>query len=310
MILTKKQNTDQEHAVSAESLRRFQDYTDAIVHVRGVISDTLNVFPDILLDRAAFETPEITGRVVDVSGEGINGIRVELDLASTTDDAEDYVTTTATINDSVGTYRFPNVSWRDEAPDSASADTESATVTIDDPDYESATSLQLLITSDQAVEAADSIVVTRKPRLDFSVTVQGRCINRYTSSQGVDENAAPGIEVTATYKTEDGTLHTLYDQTDAGGGFSFFIQWTDDSPKDFDGFTDALDDESIPEGEDGLFLQIQYDPPFDIDNGTTPPTVNDIIGANASVWDSDDFLLKSWINPNVLPDAVVTTALP
>ena len=148
-----------------------KDYTDAIVHIRGVISDTLNVFPDILLDRAAFETPEITGRVVNVSGEGVNGIRTELDLASTSDDTEDYVTTTATIDGSPGTYRFPNVSWRDEAPDSSSADTESATVTVDDPDYTSASALQLLITSDQAVEAADDMVVARKPRSDFSVTV-------------------------------------------------------------------------------------------------------------------------------------------
>lgn len=278
------------------------DYTDAIAHVRGVISDTVNVVPDILLVRATFETPEITGRLVDVAGEGVNGIRLELDLASTTDEAEDYVTTTATIDGNPGTYRFQNVSWRDEAPDSPSADTESATVIIDDPDYESAAPLQLLVTSDQAVEAADTIVVTRKARSDFSVTLQGRCINRYTSSSGVEENPAPGVEVTVTYKTQDDTLHTLYDQTDGTGSFSFFIQWTDDSSGDFDGPSpDGADDSSIPEGEDGLYVQIQYDTPF---NG------EDVIGGDANAYDGNDFLLKSWIDPNVLPDAVVTTAFP
>ena len=285
-----------------------EDYTDSITHVRGVISDTVNVVPDILLERATFETPEITGRIVNISGEGVNGIRVELDLASTTDDTEDYVTTTATFDGNVGTYRFQNVTWRDEAPDSPSADTENATVTVDDPDYASASTLALLITSDQAVEAADDMVVTRKPRTEFSVNLQGRCINRYTvASQGVDENPAPGIEVMVTYKTEDGTLHTLYDQTDGTGSFSVFIQWTDTDPRDFDGPPPAgTTDTSIPEGEDGLFVQIQFDAPFD----TITALGGDIVGGNANVFEADDFLLKSWIDPNILPDNVVNTAVP
>ena len=36
----------------------------------------------------------------------------------------------------------------------------------------------------------------------------------------------------------------------------------------------------------------------------------DIIGGDANAYDGNAFLLKSWIDPNVLPNAVVTTALP
>lgn len=272
-----------------------EDYSSSVVHVQGVISDTLNLVPDIVLDRASFSTPEATGRIVDVSGDGINGVRLILDLASTTENAEDYVTTTTTsLEGTTGQYSFPNVTWRDEAPDSAASDTETATIIVDDPDWVSALSMQVTLTSGQISSMPEDIVATRKPRTDFSITLRGRCINR-TPAPDIQDLPAQGVEVTLTYRTQDGTLHTLYDQSDVGGNYSFLVQWTDDSPGDFDGPVDGSDDASIPEGEDGLYIQAQFNPAM-----TTP----DIDGGDPATFDASDFLLKSWLSPNYLPDAV------
>ena len=84
--------------------------------------------------RATFSSQTVTGRVIDVGGDGINGVRMVLDLQSTPDDAEDYITTTATVNGDDGVYEFDNVTWRDETPDSPAADTESGVVSVDDDD--------------------------------------------------------------------------------------------------------------------------------------------------------------------------------
>jgi hypothetical protein len=288
-----------------------EDYTDAIVHVQGILSDTVNVVPDIPVDRATFETPELTGRVVDVSGDGVNGVRVVLDLASTADDEEDYITTTATIDGTAGTFRFANVTWRDEEPDSEVSDTESATVTIDDPDYESTSTLSVLLTSGQDSEAASEMSVTRSPRTEFAIQVSGRCVSRVVLGTGENQDTpVRGVDVTLTYLDEAGAVHTLLDQSDANGAFSFYIQWTDTSPRDFDTGTagtavpDAADDATVPEGEDGLYIQIQYaDTDSNVANEDFPD--HDITGANTALYDSADFALKSWINPNYLPDAVI-----
>ncbi|MBT3272837.1 MAG: hypothetical protein HN368_06765 [Spirochaetales bacterium] len=285
------------------------DYADAIIHVQGLLSATLNVIPDIQLERATFSIPELTGRIIDVGGEGVNGVRVVLDLASTTDDAEDYITTTGTIDGAVGTYRFTNITWRDEAPDSAAADTESVTLIVDDQDYDSATMLTTLLASDQNAEFTTDIVVIRQPRTEFTANIQGQCINRYISSTEVQEIPEQGVEVTLTFMDQDGiTLHTLFDQTDVTGGFAFFVQWTDDNPRNFDGsVSTAVEDLSIPEGEDGLYVQIQFAAPFN--DPALPEDSLDIDGGDDALFDSADFALKSWINPNYLPDAVIETTL-
>lgn len=284
------------------------DYTEDIVHVQGIISETVNLMPDILLDRASFECPELTGEVIDVAGAGVNGVRIELDLASTTDDEVDYVTTTATIDGVDGTYRFQNIRWRDEDPDSAAADTETATVTVDDNEYDSTDQPTVLLASDQEIAVQEIITVTREPRIEFETTVQGRCIDRYITTNDVQDIGARGVEVTLTYVDDDGA-HTLYDQTDAAGAFAFFVQWTDSAPRNYDGTaTDDTDDPTVPEGEDGLYVQIQYGPPFDTVSlaAMVPAQASlDITGGDSGVFDSTDFALKTWINPNYLPDAVI-----
>jgi hypothetical protein len=272
-----------------------EDYLEKTTRVSGILSDTINLVPDILLDRATFSTPQLRGRVLNVSGEGVNGVRMVLDLSSTTDEAEDYITTTGFYEEEPGYYLFQDVTWRDETPDSDAADTENGSVLVDDPDYQSGGSLSVILTSGQDSEAAEDIVVTRKPRTQFSTTVIGRCIRRYINVDGDPVDIpAQGIEVAAFY-TDDNGSHTLYDQTDATGSFSMLLQWSDADPED-----DT--DPTIPEGEDVLYVEFDYDP-----DNLSSYTFTDIVGATTGTIEDDEFRLKSWLNPNYLPDAVDDT---
>ena len=178
-----------------------------------------------------------------------------------------------------------------------------------DPPKESFTMLTTLLASDQNAEFTTDIVVIRQPRTEFTANIQGQCINRYISSTEVQEIPEQGVEVTLTFMDQDGiTLHTLFDQTDVTGGFAFFVQWTDDNPRNFDGsVSTAVEDLSIPEGEDGLYVQIQFAAPFN--DPALPEDSLDIDGGDDALFDSADFALKSWINPNYLPDAVIETTL-
>ena len=61
---------------------------------------------------------------------------------------------------------------------------------------------------------------------------------------------------------------------------------------------------SIPDGEDGIYVQLFFDPPFNI------ATIGgDIDGGDPAVFDGQDFALKSWKTPNYLPDTVIETTL-
>ena len=280
------------------------DYIETTRLVQGILSETVNVVPDVYLTRASFSSPEVSGVIIDVGGNGVNGVRTVLDLESTVDDQEDYVTVTATVDGVDGVFQFEDVRWRDESPDSPSADTENAVISVADADYETDDIVPVIITSDQASRVTTEVVVTRQPRIIFSGNLYGRCIRRYLSSQDVQEIPAQGIEVTLTYIDEMGE-HLLYDYTDASGTFAFFVQWIDSVPGNFDG-TAAVDtlDPTIPDGEDGIFAQVFFDPPFDV-----ATYGGDIDGGDPLTFDDQDFALKSWINPNYLPDTVLETSL-
>lgn len=286
------------------------DYADEIARMQGILSDTVNTVPDILLQRDSFSVPQLTGTIVDVNGEGINNVRVVLDLASTDADP-DYITTTAFIGGADGTYQFNDVTWRDDEPDSASSDTEDAVIYVGDATYETDASgiVAIVLTSDQEVDVDTPIVATRIDTTEFSVAVTGRCLNRFIGADSVQLIPVQGVGVTLTYKYSEGgaaaTLHTLYDQTDGNGAFTFLIQWEDLNPGNFDGETDVTAaDDSIPSGEDGLYIQIQYDDSLS-DGITVLPGDFDIDGGDPAVFDVNDFALKSWINPNYVPDAVL-----
>ncbi|MCD6120202.1 MAG: hypothetical protein J7K04_00015 [Spirochaetales bacterium] len=251
------------------------DYSPAIIKVSGIISDSVNLVPDIKLDRATFSSPTVTGRVVNVNGEGVNGVRIVLDLASTTDEDQDYITTTATINGNTGTYEFRNVTWRDDSPDSEDSDTEDITLIIDDPDYTASGSLSAIITSDQDNNIQYDITVSRKPRTDFSANVTGTCIFKTTKTDGeVQKIPIPGITVQIDYLDDNGS-HKLYDTTDSNGNYSLLIQWTDSTPT------------NDPEGEDELPINVSYTDP------SSTYTFNPL----------NNYTIRSWINPNTLPES-------
>ncbi len=257
-----------------------EDYVSKVVQVSGIISDTLNVVPDIQLERATFSSPTVTGHVVNVNGEGVNGVRVVLDLQSTTDTDSDYVTTTTTINNEPGSYRFNNVTWRDENPDSSDTDTENVTIYIDDPDYTSSSSITAQLTSGQDNDIPDDLVVTRKPRTNFSTNVAGSCIERIVKTDNGEIQNIPlkGINVTITYSDDNGS-HTVTDVTDANGNYSILVQWT---------HATTSSDPEVPEGEDKLILTtVTYDDPSGVYTFTNLNNIE----------------IKSWINPNYLPDA-------
>jgi hypothetical protein len=266
-----------------------EDYTSTVVKVEGIISDTLNIVPDIKIDRASFETPTVTGRVVNVNGEGVNGVRVVLDLQSTGGTDADYVTTTATLEGETGHYRFNNVSWRDDTPDSQDADTENAGIYIDDPDYTSdnddADPLPVILTSDQDTDITENIVVTRQPRTEFSTYIRGRCYYRLGSGADTVIILIPGVEVIVKY-TDDMGEHTLYDITDENGVYRLLIEWTHNTPAGGTG--------GVPEGEDTISLS-------DVDF-----LPNSTEGNYYSFDEQDGYTVKSWINPNYLPDSVDT----
>lgn len=273
-----------------------EDYAPRIAHVRGILSDTVNTVPDILITRATFSVPLVSGRVVNAAGTGVNGVRVVLDLQSTTDDDEDYVAATTTIDGETGSFRIANVTWRDSAPDGTGFDTEPADIFVSDDSYES-TAVTATLTSDQDLNLPEPFVATRKSRTEFSTTITGRCFTRYEFTDEIRDVPVQGVEVTVSYQTNDGTSRTLYAQTGANGAFSVFLTWVDDDPGDFDGPTDLSADPSIPDGEDGLFVEITYSGDF---------AGSDITGATSGpgTYSDDDFIVKSWLDPNYVPEAI------
>ena len=283
-----------------------EDYQTVSVQINGILSDTINVIPDIVLERATFEVPEVLGRVVDVNGDGVNGVRAVLDLDSTADETEDYVPPTATIEGNTGTYRFENVTWKDEEAAGQNSDDEPVTISVDDSEYTGDTALSITLTSGQKREVTDEILVTRKPRTDFSARVTGQVMRRYGISGGGEITDVPeqGVEVKLIFYNQDLELEkVLYSQTDGTGTYSFFVEWRDEHPKDYDvsGDNDAGEDGSIPEGEDGLWFEIQFlTEPF-YDSGAH---TYDFIGDNPDNPEATDPKLKSWLNPNYMPDVI------
>ena len=255
------------------------DYVDSVAEVRGVLSDTVNYIPDVWLDRAAFTASSVTGEVVDAAGSGVNGIRIVLDVIST-DLEEDYTTVTTVVAGVEGTYQFTGVTWRDDAAAGAGTDTEEVRIFVDDDEYSSDDELTVLLASDQNIEVAQSISVVRTAPTFFETTLEGRCIRESGTAPDIQELPVQGVEVTLTF-TDDEGVHTLYAQSDNNGSIAFFIQWTD---AEYGDFVDGIDDATIPTGEDGLEVVVTYEAPFD----TSSTTRN----------------VKSWLDPNYLPDAV------
>lgn len=270
-----------------------------------VSGQDLELADDVEAQQVTFTAGSLTGRVIRAgTSEGVNGVRMVLDVDSTADEDEDYVTTTATIDGVVGSFAFNGVSWEDQNPESPTSDTESGDVYVDDANYYWAADSNndppltraVSLVSDQATELSSAISVNRFPRTEFSAELEGRVVERTSGADGTSDSGVPGVTVTLTFADEDGgggsTTRTLTATTNPNGDFDFFVEWTDSTPRDADdAASDAGGGESdIPEGEDIMLVDITYDI-----SGTTfdaaPPNVT-------------DFEAKSWQTPNYLPTAV------
>jgi len=268
-----------------------EDYVSVIEQRTGLLSDTLNVVADIKMLRASFEMTSLKGRIVDSTGTGVNGVRVVLDLESTTDDTTDYIAITRTNNGDDGVFTFNNIRWRDDTADTNSTDTENAFIYIDDTNYNSTYNidnmLPVVLASDDEAELANTIIVTREPRTTFSANIQGRCFYRLGTTPDIQEFSIRGVEVTLTY-TDDNGAHTLYTQTNANGTYTFAIEWEEDPPADNgSGLT------TIPEGEDVIAVTVHFTSP-------NPPVAGNVYTFS----DFTGYFIKSWLNPNYLPDSI------
>ncbi len=195
------------------------DYADEILLITGVFSDSTNNLEDILLTRTTFRSPSVSGRVVNAAGEGVNGVRLVLDLSSTPDDGEDYVAFTGTVDGEPGRFEFDDVTWSDEnASDSSS---ESVTISVDDNEWESAQTRTLTLSSDEESDVSPDIPVARIPRTNFQLTVRGVIEDRTAEGSIIPFE---GIFVQLEYVDPDGT-QTVTDFSGANGAYEFVIQW-------------------------------------------------------------------------------------
>ena len=268
-----------------------EDYAPAIVSVPGVLSDTVNTVQNVRLDRISFEVPSVSGRVVDVNGDGVNGVRMVLDLASTTDDSDDYVVITGDEPDGPGYYVFESVEWRDDINAGNDSDDEEIPLTVDDGEWEAPAGLAVTLTSGQERVVSTDIQVTRQARTEFDTNVAGGVFDIVGETQ--IPRAGIGVRITLA-----GSGDIVYTQTGANGRFTVRIEWTDTVPQDFDqdGSVAGGGDASIPEGEDGLLINIDYDSDGNSLYGQTPN--GDLIDERSIA----GYQLKSWINPNYVPD--------
>jgi hypothetical protein len=269
------------------------DYADRVVRAEGILSNENNLIATVRLTETTFRLEALQGRVVDSNGEGVNGVRVVLDLPelSGTDDREDRIVQSATINGQRGTFEFRNIEW-DESNTAAGSGEVTAIVRVDDAEWgdpgytggpeptddyiiEKAVTL---IPADQTRTLSSSITVYRLPRTEFSAVVAGRVLERLTDETRV---GVQGVQVVLTYiRQEDSgpVTETLLATSNAAGGFQFSVTWTDNAPEDFDnadartGAAQGPDTAGIDPGEDGLLIDVSYS-----DVGSLPFSAGDLM---------------------------------
>lgn len=146
------------------------EYSSKTVHVSGITSDTMNIIPDIELEAVVYTAQQVSGWVTDGTGpppNGVDGVRVVLDLAST-EKNPDYVAVSSTVESGgstqSGVYTFVNVQWRDEVNIGRMTDEEMITISVDDSTYTGDRTLERSVTSGTGVSMMDleSAIVVAK----------------------------------------------------------------------------------------------------------------------------------------------------
>ncbi len=303
------------------------DYGSAVVAAQGILSGDDNLVAPIRLDQTTFSVPALRGRVEDLNGAGLNGVRVvlEIPVLSGDESPDERVTQTGTIDGTPGRFEFAPVSWSDGNTASPGGEVM-AVVRIDDPEWgaedgESAVEREVvLVPSEQTRHITTPFTVYRLPRTEFSTIVEGRLSERTVDSGGgVDDRGVQGVRVKLEYwrRTDaepdpnpdepafDEPFRVLIDHTDLQGVYRFNVSWTDLAPGDFDhadvrseaAIEPGARTEGIAPGEDGLIVRVTYE------NATVPAGTLEFSNA------SGDFDIYS--NPrggvNRLPDVVRST---
>lgn len=233
------------------------DYADVVITQRGIFSDTNNILEDIELDRTTFSSPLVSGRVVNSSGEGVNGVRMVLDLDSTPDENEDYVALSGTVEDTIGVFEFTDVTWTDEtAAAEGTSSTENVTISVDDNEWKNSGQPRNLDLYSSQESVLNDISINRQPRSNFQMEITGRIVDRKSGDN--PDYPIEGILVELIIDTDDtsgsGYEDPEYALTDINGRYTFNIQWDDNSPGDFPSGASG----SIPEGEDGIEIISVY----------------------------------------------------
>jgi hypothetical protein len=266
-------------------------YFPRIVAVSGILSDATNVIPTIELRRISMAS--LRGRVVNRFGQGLDGVRVVLNLAST-DAEEDYVATSASDDGETGYFEIQDIAWLD--PDSLPAAsvraigaddparaigadgsaTEAAFLYIDDPawygrDYSKASPLALTLRSGQS---SDISATTPLMALSASFTreiVEGQVLD--AAGAGIN-GVRISMDLESTAAGADYSVNTVHieDRTPPDGWYRFErISWTDREPEhpaldtlgDIETIRIYLDDPayaSLTSAEDPLTLSLPSDP--------------------------------------------------
>ncbi len=92
-------------------------YFPVIIAASGILSDSTNVLPTIELERIAMSS--LKGRVTNHFGQGVDGVRLALDLDYSVEEGADYYATSAQNADGSGYFEFSDIGWID--PDSVPA---------------------------------------------------------------------------------------------------------------------------------------------------------------------------------------------
>ncbi len=164
------------------------DYEEAIVPFDGILSDSINVLPDTLLQSHKWGPNSVVGQVID-NGVGINGVRVELLFNDAT--AHGQAVRTQTFDRRDGVYVFDDVKWPVELGDELEAK-----IVVEDGAYIGEVATSVTLQADQDVDVLDRLRVSSSR---FSLPeLRGKVVDE--SGRGVN-----GVRLAASLQDGDAT---------------------------------------------------------------------------------------------------------
>ena len=246
----------------------------------------------ILAGCSNYYSSDITGFVRDgVNNQGINGARIRMYSFEPVNTEEDgYIVETFSFNygDEPG-YFDAKIIWDNPVDTFGDAGASwKVWIAVTHKDYSPIVVLRAGLLSDTRNMISDIILerASFPTRTIFSTSLQGRCMYRLGTAPNIQEIGINGVDVTLTY-TDDNGAHVIYTQTDSGGYYAYFLEWEEDPP------VDNGSGIIIPTGEDVLMIDLDF-------------TSNSGAGNIYSFDSFTSYVLKSWLDPNILPDRVDT----